>query len=149
MIAPQSAADITEVILHMLCRYNLDVKDCKGQGYDDVPSMAGHLSCVVVRIQSLCSKAFFVHFNPHALDLTLQDSICTSSSDSTALNITNDIINFMKDSRKRLSLSDTLTDLNSYTKLKPLCATHWTVYCIVHKFIIDQLFISKNSINRN
>jgi hypothetical protein len=129
MIASQSAADITEVILDILCRCNLDIKDCRGQGYDGAPHMAGHLSGVAARIQSLCRKAFFVHCNAHSLDLALQDLTCTSSSVSTALNTTKDIINFIKDSPKRLSLLDTLTDLNntSSTKLKPLCPTHWTV----------------------
>ncbi|CAF2996585.1 unnamed protein product [Rotaria sp. Silwood2] len=110
MIALQSAADITEVILDILYRCNLDIKDCRGKGYDSAPSMAGHLSGVAARIQSLCSKAFFVQCNAHSLDLALQDLTCTSSSVSTVLNITNDIINFMKDSPKRLSLLDTLTN---------------------------------------
>ncbi|CAF1474490.1 unnamed protein product [Rotaria sordida] len=127
MITSQSAADITKVILDIICRCNLDIKDCRGQGYDGAPSMAGHISGVAARIQRLCSKAFFVHCNAHSLDLTLQDLTSTSSSISTALNITNDIINFIKDSPKRLNLLDTLTDLNNYTQLKPLCPHRWTV----------------------
>ncbi|CAF4743604.1 unnamed protein product, partial [Rotaria sp. Silwood2] len=84
MIASKSAADITEVILDIICRCNLDIKDCRGQGYDGAPSMAGHISGVAVRIQSLCRKAFFVHCNAHSLDLALQDLTSTSSSISTA-----------------------------------------------------------------
>ncbi|CAF2675289.1 unnamed protein product [Rotaria sp. Silwood2] len=127
MIVSQSAADITEVILDIICRCNLDIKDCRGQGYDGAPSMAGHISGTAARIQSLCRKAFFVHCNAHSLDLALQDLTSTSSSISTALNITNDIISFIKDSPKRLSLLDSLTDLNNYTQLKPLCPHRWTV----------------------
>ncbi|CAF4989653.1 unnamed protein product [Rotaria sp. Silwood1] len=75
MIISQSAADITEVILDIICRCNLNIKDCRGQGYDGAPSMAGHISGVAARIQRLY----------------------------------------------------TLTDLNNYTQLKPLCPHRWTV----------------------
>ena len=127
IITSQSAAHITEVILDILARCNLDIKDCRGQGYDGAASMAGHLSGVAARIQILCKKTFFVHCNAHSLDLALQDLTCTSPGVSISLNMTNEIISFMKDSPKRLSLLGTLTDLNGYTKLKPLCLSRWTV----------------------
>ncbi len=46
MITSQSAQHITKVILDILTRRNLDIKDCRGQGYDGAPSMAGHLYLV-------------------------------------------------------------------------------------------------------
>jgi hypothetical protein len=82
--------------------------------------MAGHLTGVSTRIKLLCVKAFYVHCNAHSLDLALQDLSHTSLSVSTALSIIEEIINFMRDSPKRLHLLDILTDLKGYTKLKPL-----------------------------
>ncbi|CAM4849388.1 unnamed protein product, partial [Rotaria magnacalcarata] len=123
----QYAEHITQVILDILIRCDLDIKFCRGQGYDGAATMSGHLSGVSARIKSLNPKAYFVHCNAHSLDLALQDLTCESPSVASALNITKDIVNFMKKSPKRLHLLDSLTELNKYSKLKPLCPTRWTV----------------------
>ena len=149
IITSQSAARITEVILDILARCNMDIKDCRGQGYDGAASMAGHLSGVAARIQILCEKAFFVHCNAHSLDLPLQDLTCTSPSVSISLNMTNEIKSFMKDSPKRLSLLGTLTDLNCYTKLIPLCLSRWTMRASSINSLLINYSLVKNSINRN
>ena len=120
----------------------MDIKDCRGQGYEGAPAMAGHLSGVAARIKNLCKKAFYIHCNAHSLDLALQDLTCTSLSVSTALNITNEIVNFVKDSPKRLNLLDILIGLNDYTKLKPLCSTRWTVRASsIHSLLINYSLI--------
>ncbi|CAM4849984.1 unnamed protein product, partial [Rotaria magnacalcarata] len=126
-VTSQSAEHITNIILDILIRCNLDIKYCRGQGYDGAATMAGHASGVSTRITSLCKKAFYTHCNAHSLDLALQDLTRTSLSVSIALNMTNDIVNFMRESPKRLNLLDTLSGLDSYTKLTPLCPTRWTV----------------------
>jgi hypothetical protein len=110
-----------------LIRCNLNIKYCRGQGYDGAPAMAGHISGVSTRIKSLCSKAFFVHCNAHSLDLALQDLTRESLDISGALDMTKDIVNFIKDSPKRLNLLDVIRGLDHYYKLKPLCPTRWTV----------------------
>ncbi len=123
----ETAEHITEVILDILIRCNLNIKHCRGQGYDGAPSMAGHISGVSTRIKSLCSKAFFVHCNAHSLDLALQDLTHKSLAISGALDMTKDIVNFIKESPKRLNLLDIIRGLDHYDKLKPLCPTRWTV----------------------
>jgi hypothetical protein len=126
-MASETAEHITQVILDILIRCNLDIKYCGGQGYDGAPAMAGHISGVSARIKSLCTKAFFVHCNAHSLDLALQDLTRESLAVSDALDMTKDIVNFIKESPKRLNLLDVISGLDHYDKLKPLCPTRWTV----------------------
>ena len=60
-VASQTAENITEVIFDILIRCNLDIKYCRGQGYDEASSMSGNMSGVSARIKSVCPKAFDVH----------------------------------------------------------------------------------------
>ncbi|CAF1384080.1 unnamed protein product [Rotaria magnacalcarata] len=145
-VTSQSAEHITNIILDILIRCNLDIKYCRGQGYDGAAAMAGHVSGVSTRITSLCKKAFYIHCNAHSLDLALQDLTRTSSSVSIALNMTNDIVNFMRESPKRLNLLDTLSGLDSYTKLKPLCPTRWTVRSSSLNVLLINYALVKNAL---
>ena len=135
-MASETAEHITQVILDILIRCNLDIKYCRGQGYDGAPTMAGHISGVSARIKSLCSKAFFVHCNAHSLDLALQDLTRESLAVSDALDMTKDIVNFIKESPKRLNLLDVISGLDHYDKLKPLCPTRWTVRALSMNLLI-------------
>ncbi|CAF3101494.1 unnamed protein product, partial [Rotaria sp. Silwood2] len=126
-ITSETAEHITGVILDILIRCTLNLKYCRGQAYDGAPATAGHISGVSTRIKSLCSKAFFVHCNAHSLDLVLQDLSRGSFAISDALDMTKDIVNFIKESPKRLNLLDVISGSDHYYKLKPLCPTRWTV----------------------
>ncbi len=100
-VTSQTAEHITEVIFDILLRCNLEIKYCRGQGYDGASSMSGHLSGVSARIQNICPKAFYIHCTAHSLDLALQDLTRKSSSISAALNMTKETVNFIKESPKR------------------------------------------------
>ncbi|CAM4851576.1 unnamed protein product, partial [Rotaria magnacalcarata] len=103
-LASQNAEHITEVILDILVRCGLDIKLCRGQGCDGAATMAGHVTDVSSRITNLNSKAYYVHCNAHSLDLALQDVTRDSPFVTSALDITNDIVNFITRSPKCLNL---------------------------------------------
>ncbi|CAF3267756.1 unnamed protein product [Rotaria sp. Silwood2] len=126
-LTSQSAEHITEVILNILIRCDLDIKLCRGQGFDGASTMSGHLSGISTRIKNLNSKAYYIHCNANSLDLALQDLTRESPPMASTLDITNEIVNFMKKSSKRLHLLDKLTGPNYCPNLKSLCPTRWTV----------------------
>ncbi|CAF4721389.1 unnamed protein product [Rotaria sp. Silwood1] len=126
-LTSQSAEHITEVILDILIRCGLDIKLCRGQGFDSASTMSGHLFSVTARIKNLNSKAYYVHCNAHSLDLALQDLTRESPPMTSTLDITNEIVNFMKKSPKCLHLLDKLTESNYCPNLKLLCPTRWMV----------------------
>ncbi|CAM4768570.1 unnamed protein product [Rotaria magnacalcarata] len=125
----QDAKHIATVILDVLIRCNLNVEACRGQAYDGAATMSGVHGGVVVYILQRQKKAFFVHCNAHCLDLALQDLTKVSITINVALNITKDIVNFVRRSPKRLNIAEKLSfDLCiTSSQLKPLCPTRWTV----------------------
>ncbi|CAF2781386.1 unnamed protein product [Rotaria sp. Silwood2] len=126
----QHAEHITQVILDILIRCDLDIKFYRGQGYDGAATMSGHLSGVSARIKNLNPKAYFVHCNAHSLDLALQDLTCESPSIS-----------------KRLHFLDSATELKKYSKLKSLCPTRWTVRAASMNSLIINYDLVETSLN--
>ena len=91
--------------------------------------MSGVHNGVAANILRKQKKAYFVHCNAHSLDLALQDLTKESVAINVALNITKDIVNFVRRSPKRLYIAEKLSfdlSINS-SRLKPLCPTRWTV----------------------
>ncbi|CAF3882931.1 unnamed protein product [Rotaria sp. Silwood1] len=125
----QNAEHITTVILDVLLRCNLSLDACRGQGYDGAATMSGIHDGVAANILRKQKKAYFVHCNVHSLDLALQDLAKESIAINVAINITKDIVNFVRRSPKRLNIAEKLSyDLSiSSSQLKPLCPTRWTV----------------------
>ncbi|CAF3500966.1 unnamed protein product [Adineta steineri] len=125
----QNAEHITTVILDVLLRCSLSLDACRGQGYDGAATMSGIHDGVAANILRKQKKAFFVHCNAHSLDLALQDLSKESIAINTAINVTKDIVNFVRRSPKRLNIAEKLSyDLSiKSSQLKPLCPTRWTV----------------------
>ena len=67
-LTSQPAEHLTEVIIDILTRCDLDIKYIRGQGYDSASAMAGRLAGASTRIRSMCKKAFYVHCSTHSLD---------------------------------------------------------------------------------
>lgn len=125
----QNAAHITAVIIDVLLRCNFNLDGCRGQGYDGAATMSGIHDGVAANILRKQKKAFFVHCNVHCLDLALQDLTKQSVAMNVAINVTKDIVNFVRRSPKRLNIAEKLShDLSiSSSQLKALCPTRWTV----------------------
>ena len=66
--------------------------------------MSGVHNGVAANILRKQKKAYFVHCNAHSLDLALQDLTKESIAVHVAVNITKDIVNFVRRSPKRLIL---------------------------------------------
>ncbi|CAF3953514.1 unnamed protein product [Rotaria sp. Silwood1] len=113
-------------IINEICEI-ISLTIIRGQGFDSASTMSGHLFSVTARIKNLNSKAYYVHCNAHSLDLALQDLTRESPPMTSTLDITNEIVNFMKKSPKCLHLLDKLTESNYCPNLKLLCPTRWMV----------------------
>lgn len=125
----QDAQHISTVILDVLLRCNLNVDACRGQDYDGAATMSGVHNGVAANILRKRKKVYFVHCNAHSLDWALHDLTKESVAIDIALNITKDIVNFVRRSPKRLNIAEKLSfDMsNNSSRLEPLCPTRWTV----------------------
>ena len=62
---------IANEIVRLLEKANLDVKNCRGQGYDGASSMLSEAVGVQARIKQLCEKAVYIHCCGHSLSLVV------------------------------------------------------------------------------
>ncbi|ESR60220.1 TTF-type domain-containing protein [Citrus sinensis] len=66
-----SASTLKKEICNVLTRYNLLVKDLRGQGYNDVSNMRGAWNELQTLFREDCPYAYYVHCFTHRLQLTL------------------------------------------------------------------------------
>ncbi|KAL4131914.1 hypothetical protein QTP88_009146 [Uroleucon formosanum] len=69
----KSGSNLTEEIKEQLQLMNLDLKNCRGQAYDNGANMVGRKQGVQSRIISENPRAFFVPCTAHSLNLLLGD----------------------------------------------------------------------------
>lgn len=125
-----TAETLTSMILDLLIRCGLDIKNCRGQAYDGASNMTGRLNGVATRVKSITPAAVSIHCVAHSLQLCLQDATAASIPIRNALNIASDLHNLIKISPKRSAFFQAIAnDFNSgdITTLKPICGTRWTV----------------------
>ncbi|XP_071039539.1 zinc finger MYM-type protein 1-like [Parasteatoda tepidariorum] len=64
-----NAESLTNVILQVLEDLGLDIRNCRGQSYDNASNMAGKYSGVQARIKNINSTAEYVPCSAHSLNL--------------------------------------------------------------------------------
>ncbi|XP_040264864.1 zinc finger MYM-type protein 1-like [Bufo bufo] len=65
----KTGEEIAEMLLTRLCEHGIDVKDCRGQGYDNGANMSGKIKGVRSRIQQKYPAALFSPCAAHSLNL--------------------------------------------------------------------------------
>ena len=65
------ALTLKKEIYSLLSRYNLDIQNIRGQGYDSVSNMRGELNGLQALISHNCPYAYYIHCFAHRLQLTL------------------------------------------------------------------------------
>lgn len=123
------SATLTGVIKDVLLRSNLNPYQMVGQAYDGASNMAGRLNGVTAKITADYPAAMFIHCNNHCLQLCVQDAGSESNSVQEALNLCTSLYNLIKLSPKRLAVFEQIQQQHhgSYSSIKPLCPTRWTV----------------------
>ena len=123
------ASTIAKLILDLLVRFNLPVKNCRGQCYDGAANMAGRRAGVATKIKQVEPRALYIHCMGHSLNLAVQDTCRSVSIVSEALDTVLELSKIFKYSAKKKSMllqvkSELAPDSPG---LKPLCPTRWTV----------------------
>jgi len=78
-IDQHGAQDYENLIYKVLSDTNLDIKKCKGQGYDGASVMKGMYSRVQKRIIDKAPNATYIHWCAHNLNLVICDAAKSSS----------------------------------------------------------------------
>ena len=75
----KSADEIIKAILDELQQNGLDIMMCRGQAYDNASTMAGIRSGVQCRIKQVNSKAIFIPYANHSLNLAGVHAVASSN----------------------------------------------------------------------
>ena len=98
-----------------------------GQAYDEAGAMAGSVSGVAARIQSLCPLALYTHCFSHKLNLVIVDA-CQVQAVRNAMGIMSKVVLFFENSPKRqAALEEKISETEQPDKkhLLNLCRTRW------------------------
>ena len=71
-----SGKKLANYILKAISDFNLDIKDCRGQGYDGAGSVAGHQNGCSAHILRINNKALYTHCFSHRLNLAICKACC-------------------------------------------------------------------------
>lgn len=121
-ILDSTGAGLTTAILNMLQVNGLELKNCRGQGYDNGSNMKGKNIGVQKRILTLNPLAFFLTCGCHNLCLILCDAAQTSVMSISLFGILGRLYSLFAGSVKRWKIL--LDHLKTFT-LKRLSDTRW------------------------
>ncbi|XP_022169729.1 zinc finger MYM-type protein 1-like [Myzus persicae] len=78
-ICSSTGLNLSNVLLKKLKDYDIDIADCRGQGYDNGANMVGQYQGVQSRILNQNPRALFMPCWAHSLNLVLKDTAKTSA----------------------------------------------------------------------
>jgi hypothetical protein len=84
-VKDSSGEGLAEVILQTLARMDVNITDCRGQGYDNGTNMRGKNKRVQRRILDVNGRAFFVPCGCHLLNLVVGDAVSCSVNSCVAV----------------------------------------------------------------
>ena len=130
-VSDASAKGTTDVILDVLLRFGLDVRNLRGQGYDGCSVMAGRDNGVAARIRQQEKRAVFVHCSAHSMNLAVQEAAASTPMIRDCLSLVHDLVLFFRNSPTRTRvLQGVPSGECGITTLKPLCPTRWSVRAV-------------------
>lgn len=131
-----SANKMFEITQDVVTRFELELSNCRGQCFDGAANMAGNIAGLQKKIIDIQPKALFVHCMNHSLSLSFQDAMSCIPQCRDAINQIRDLVNFVRESPKRLAWFSTFQDHDARA-LRPLCPTRWTMRISSVKSVLD------------
>ena len=117
----QDAETLFSTVKQVLNNSNININHCRGQCFDGAANVSGHLN---VKIRTVEHRAIYVHCAAHCMNLVVQDAIANIPCYRDGLNIFGAMINFIRDSPKRLRIFEKIQELGA-NALRPFCPTRW------------------------
>ena len=66
-----SGKALSETLLRAISELNLDIHDCRGQGYDGAAAVSGHIRCMTAHITKENPKAIYTYCFSHRANLSI------------------------------------------------------------------------------
>lgn len=122
-VTDSTGEGLTSLFLdNIIQNYDLDMNDCRGQGYDNGANIVGKDKGVQARILRQFPRAFFNTCGCHSLNLVVADAVKTSVKSISLFGILQRLFVLFSASTKRWDI------MKKYVKslsLKKICETRW------------------------
>ncbi len=125
-----------DIAQDVLTRFEMQISNCRGLCFDGAANMAGNVTGLQKKITEIQPKALFVHCLNHSLSLSFQDAMSCIPECRDAMNQVRDIVNFVRDSPKRLAWFNSFQERDTGA-LRPLCPTRWTMRISSVRSVLD------------
>jgi len=97
------AETLFQVVQDVFLRFNLPLTKLRGQCYDGAANVSGKITGLQTRLREIEPRALYVHCNAHNINLVVQDAMEGVPATRKFIGVVKDMINFVKDSPKRIS----------------------------------------------
>ena len=121
-VSESTGEGLTEVLMNTLTENGIDIKNCRGQGYDNGANMKGRNKGVQARVLKENKRACFLPCSCHSLNLVVSDAASSSVESVSLFGILQRIYVLFSASVQRWKI---LTDHISNLTVKPLSGTRW------------------------
>jgi Domain of unknown function (DUF4371) len=122
----QDAETLFNTVKQVLNNNKVEISNCRGQCFDGAANVAGHLNGLQAKIRDVEPRAVYVHCAAHSLNLVVQDAIANVSCYRDGMNMFGAMINFIRDSPKRLRMFEKIQEPDA-NALRPFCPTRWVL----------------------
>ena len=148
-----SGKALTETVLCGLINLGLDIRNCRGQGYNGLAAVSGHISGLSAQTCKFNSKAIYTHCHSHCLNLVIGAS-CNIQCVRNVFNQIKEISYFFKFSEPQQKMLINLikehtADYQNKT-LSDFCPTRWvekeTALVILKTFLLQLYFVLRKRV---
>ena len=119
-----TSSTLYSCLLDCLRRFDLKIKDCRGQCYDGAANMSGSLGGLQTLFRADEARCVFVHCRAHNLNLVAQDSINSQVQFKNVMDLVQSFVAFARGSPKRLACFSSFKAPDGVS-LRPFCPTRW------------------------
>lgn len=121
-----SALGLKNKVIEFFEKHSIDIKKCRGQGYDGASVMSGGLGGLQALISTQAKYAKFIHCAAHRLNLVMNDAVKSLTQVSEFFDTVQHLYTFFHTSCKRWeSLEEGQVSFGA-KNLKRLCPTRWS-----------------------
>lgn len=130
------AKDMELAILQKFSDLGIDIRNCRGQSYDNAQNMSGIYNGLQARIKKSSCTAEFVPCSAHSLNLVGSFAADETSVGNRFFMTTQSLFTFFSGSTSRwMILENEINSIPNATMLKNLCPTRWSSRYFVCKSI--------------
>ena len=147
--------ELAQSLLKFLKKHGIDVKDCRGQSYDNASNMSGKYIGCQAKIKELNKFAEFIPCFSHSLNLVGKCAVDSCSEAIRYFDFVNSLYNFFSASTRRWAiLTQALKENGCKLTVKRLSDTRWSAcaeankavhakYAVIHN-VVSEIAKDKN-----